>query len=55
MPPAWLRVSVIYVFTPSDMVIYGNFQPLLVEETPTCTNIGIFACMGRTNNAPQVS
>ena len=34
---------------------YGDFQLLLVEKDPTRTNIGIFACMGRTTDAPQVS
>ena len=33
----------------------GDFQLLVVEEDPTCTNIGILSCIGRTNDAPLVS
>jgi hypothetical protein len=39
--------------TPSGS--YGDFQLLLVEEDPTCTNMGIFACTVRTTVTLQVS
>ena len=34
---------------------YGDFKLLLVEENPTGTNIGIFACVSKTTDALQVS
>ena len=39
--------------TPSGS--YGDVQLFLVEEDPTRTIIGIFACTGRTTDASQIS
>ena len=39
-----------------SLVYYSiTLQLLLVEKDPTHMNTGIFACMGRTNDALQVS
>ena len=44
-----------YSRTATHLGSYGDFQHLLVEEDPTRTNIGLFARMGRTNDAPHES
>ena len=53
-----MDLFVLFVFygfsvAPTPLGLYGDFQLLLMEEDPTHTNV--FASMGRTNDAPQVS
>ena len=44
----------VFSVTPTPLESYGDFQLLMVEKDPTRTNIRIFACMGRTIDAPQL-
>ena len=53
-------VKTVYLFlgfsvAPTPSGSYADFQLWLVEEDPAHTNIGIFACMGKTTDATQVS
>ena len=48
-------VFVWFSVAPKHSGSYSNFQLLLVKEDPRRTNIGIYVCIGRTTDAPQVS
>ena len=51
----FVYLFIAFSVAPTSSGSYDDFQLLLVQEDPRRTNIGIFACMGRTTDAPQVS
>ena len=55
MPPQiYLLIYYGFLVAPTHSRQNGDNQLFLVEEEPTRTNIGIFARMDRTTDAPQV-